>query len=108
MDPSCLYRTSVIWRIQMDRIELPSNSYPRLREAIKAIPRFSGLIVFGAGIGAERRQLLLRHCWKHQRFHSAATTKDEPRFSADNPCPLRGFLALEPYPLKAFRNFSFV
>jgi hypothetical protein len=26
-----------------------------------AIPRFSGLIVFGAGIGAERRQLLLRH-----------------------------------------------
>jgi hypothetical protein len=45
----------------MDRIELPSNSYPRLREAMKAIPRFSGLIVFGAGIGAERRQLLLRH-----------------------------------------------
>jgi hypothetical protein len=41
----------------MDRIELPSNSYPRLREAMKAIPRFSGLIVFGAGIGAERRQL---------------------------------------------------
>jgi hypothetical protein len=37
----------------MDRIELPSNSYPRLREAMKAIPRFSGLIVFGAGIGAE-------------------------------------------------------
>ena len=33
----------------------------RLREAMKAIPRFSGLIVFGAGIGAERRQLLLRH-----------------------------------------------
>jgi hypothetical protein len=28
---------------------------------MKAIPRFSGLIVFGAGIGAERRQLLLRH-----------------------------------------------
>jgi hypothetical protein len=61
MDPSCWYRTSVIWRIQMDRIELPSNSYPRLQEAMKAIPRFSGLIVFGAGIGAERRQLLLRH-----------------------------------------------
>jgi hypothetical protein len=45
----------------MDRIELPSNTYPRLREIMKAIPRFSGLIVFGAGIGAKRRQLLLRH-----------------------------------------------
>jgi hypothetical protein len=61
MNPNFLYRTIVIWQIQMDRIERPSNSYPRLREAMKAIPGFSGLIVFGAAVGAERRQPLLRH-----------------------------------------------
>ena len=73
----------------------PRLGYPRLREAMKAILRFSGLIVFGAGIGAERRQLLLRH-WLETptasfgRYHEERSVASPSKLTplAKGPIPL--------------------